>query len=90
VRSRFRPGFILLILFVFFSAGGSGLFASGKKEAAAAKDPVNPEWALCITAPDVSALPPSRQIIGDAALRNLADALMKLEFRLRGEDEYAY
>ena len=76
-------------LFLFF-CGGIGLFAFGNQETDEARGPVNTEWALCITAADVSGLPAGRKIIGDAAARSLAEAFAKLDFRLRGEEESAY
>lgn len=78
-----------VFLFLAFLPLGEGLFAFGKKEIPAA-DPLNAEWTLCITAFDVSALPATRQIMGDAVARNLAASLQKLDFRIRGDEEYAY
>ena len=90
MKSRFSLIILAFVfLFIFFS-GGSGLFAFGNREADDDKGPVNTEWTLCITAPDVSGLSPGRQIIGSAAARSLADAFMKLEFRLRREEESVY
>jgi len=86
MKSRFS---LILFSFFFFSSA-VGLFAFGKKDLDEDKIPVNAEWTLCITAPDVSGLHPSRQIIGAAAARSLADAFVKLDFRLRGAEESAY
>ena len=79
----------LLYLLVFLSAS-SGLFAAGKKEEPADPVPVNAEWVLCVTSPDVSALDLAWQITGTTVTKSLAASLSSLDFRLRGEDESAY
>ena len=83
---RFFPMIFLLALFL----PGEGLFAFGRKEAPAEAEPVNTEWVLCITDPDVSTLPVSRQISGTTVVRSLANTLSNLSFRFRGEEESAY
>jgi len=76
------------LLFLILSVGN--LAAFGKKDTAEKPAPVNAEWYLCITAIDTSELPLSRRVMGEIISRNLADAVSKLEFRFRGEDESLY
>ncbi|MDR1863934.1 MAG: hypothetical protein LBQ67_08440 [Treponema sp.] len=73
----------LLLLSAF-----SPLFASGKKEEA--PEPLNKEWTLCITAFDVSDLPPSRQILGGVLGREISKALKNVEHRFRSGAEAGY
>jgi hypothetical protein len=74
---------VLLLLLAF-----SPLFASGKKEEA--PEPLNKEWTLCITAFDVSGLPPSRQILGGVLMREISASLKNVEFRFRSGAETGY
>jgi len=83
-----RLSFVLLF-FVFLTAG-TDIFAFGRKQAEAAKTPLNPEWALCITAFDTSAMSPSWQTAGDTVTRNLVGVMQNLTFRSRGDEENAY
>lgn len=83
---RFSP--IIFFLFAFFRAGPF-LFASGGSEEPASQ-PVNTQFVFCVTALDISALPVSRQVTGDTVVRSLADALVNLSYRFRGEKETAY
>ena len=69
---------------------GPELNAFGKKEEIEVPKPVNPEWILCITEIDTSAMPMSQQIIGGMITKNLADSVSKLDFRFRGDDESDY
>jgi len=83
--------FLLPVFFLsLFLLAAVGLFASGKKEETAGKPPINSEWVLCITSPDVSDLPVERQITGNMAVNNLAGALRNVSFRKRGDEEAAY
>jgi hypothetical protein len=66
----------------------SQVFASGKKEAP--PEPLNKEWTLCITAFDVSGLPPSRQIFGEVLVREIAESLKNIERRFRTGAEAGY
>ena len=86
MKSHFRINafFLLILLFIH-----GKLFASGKRETVD-NAPVNTRWMLCITAPDVSGLPVTRQITGDMTARNLASMLQVLSFRLMEEEESAY
>ena len=86
MKSRLLVNVFSLLILLFIHGG---LSAFGKKETVE-NMPVNTEWTLCITAPDVSGLPVTRQITGDMAARNLARALKDLSFRQRGEEESAY
>ena len=79
---------MIILLLLFFA--GEGLFAFGRREAQEEKQPVNTEYVFCITAPDVSALPLSRQITGDTVIRDLAGTLSALSYRFRGEEEASY
>ena len=80
---------IIFLLFVFFAAAPS-LFAFGRGEEEAAPARVNPEYTLLITEFDVSGLPLARQLMAETVMRNLANSLDNIEFRLRGEDEIAH
>ena len=77
---------IVSLLFVF---AATSLFAFGRSEEPA-REPVNTEWILCVTALDVSALPQARQLMGDTVVRSLANTLANVSFRFRGEEEYIY
>jgi hypothetical protein len=74
---------VLLLLSVFSHA-----FASGKNEAA--PEPLNKEWTLCISAFDVSGLPPSRQVLGDVLVRAITESLKNVERRFRSGTESEY
>jgi hypothetical protein len=74
---------VLLLAAVF-----SPLYASGKKEAP--PEPLNKEWVFCITAFDVSGLPPSRQILGEVLAREIMESLSGVEHRFRTGAETAY
>jgi hypothetical protein len=78
----------VLLLLLFFCLASS-LYAGGKAEEAAA-DPLNKEWVLCVTAFDVSALPPSRRIVGEVLAVNLVSYLNDVSYRIRMSPEYAY
>ena len=82
--------FFSIFIFLLLCFSGEGLFASGRREAPDETVPVNTEYVFCITAPDVSALPLSRQIAGDTVVRSLARSLSSLDFRFRGEEESSY
>ena len=86
VQLRFRK----LLYLLFFLSASSGLFAAGKKEVPEDPVPVNAEWVLCVTSPDVSALDLARQITGTTVTKSLAASLSGLDFRLRGDEESAY
>jgi hypothetical protein len=75
----------MLIFIGFLSAG---VYAGAKSEPE--KEPRNPEWILGITAFDVSALPPARQVVGDLLLRNLVDGLNSIAYRVRVSQEYTF
>ena len=79
----------IVFFLLIFSCLDAELFAFGKKEAESVP-PVNTEWILCVTAPDVSGLPLTRQITGDNVARNLVRDLQHLSFRKRGGEEAAY
>ena len=86
MKKHFLSAVFFFLIFVF-SCGE--LFGRGKTEETESA-PVNTEWVLCITAPDVSGLPLSRQITGDMVSKNIARVLSGLNFRQRGEEESAY
>jgi hypothetical protein len=78
------PLFSIVLLFVFVLPA----FAKGSAEKAPV--PLNPEWNLCVTAFDVSAVPVSRQAIGDIMTRSLINAVHTLKQHNRSAEEYAY
>ncbi|MDR0472096.1 MAG: hypothetical protein LBH43_00230 [Treponema sp.] len=75
-----------LLILLFFSVGF--LYARGKAEEK--KAAINNEWTLCITAFDVSALPPSRRIIGDILARDLVNVLKSVDRRYRSNEEVSF
>ena len=79
----------IYFLFVFFAITPS-LFGFGRSEEAPAAALVSPDYTLLITAFDVSGLPLARQLMGETVMRNLANSLENISFRLRGEDEIAH
>ncbi|WP_041611632.1 PEGA domain-containing protein [Treponema primitia] len=79
--------FFAVFLFLFVLSVSA--WSKGKVEEAVI-DPLNPEWALCITALDVSALPPAQKILGELMVRNLAESLADLHHRIRVSEEFAY
>jgi hypothetical protein len=66
-----------------------GIFGKGKKDTEE-KPPLNAEWVLCVTAFDVSSLPPSQRATGEMMARGLVDALNSVDYRIRISREYAY
>ena len=85
--NRARVFAIVSILFMF--AVGS-LSAFGRREAAEIGPLVSSSYVISVTALDVSALPVSRQLMGDTVTRSLANALENVSFRFRGEEESIY
>jgi hypothetical protein len=67
----------------------SGLF-SGAKQEETEKKPRNPEWTLAVTAFDVSALPPSRRVVGDLLVKNLLNELNAISYRVRVSEEHTF
>jgi hypothetical protein len=65
------------------------VFGRGKTQEEA-KEPLNKEWTLCISAFDASSMPRGRQFIGDTLARDLVHALDRVERRERTTGEYAY
>jgi hypothetical protein len=74
---------------VCFFCSLAGLFAFGEADAGE-EEVQNKEWTLCITAFDVSALPASRRIVGEALVKNLVEILGSVERRYRLSEEYTY
>ena len=73
----------------FLLVCGVSLFARGKRE----EDKIesqNAEFTLCITAFDVSALPPGQQAMGAILQRELALDLGRIHYRQRSGDEIAH
>jgi hypothetical protein len=62
------------------------LSAKGKQEEEI-REPQNTEFTLCITAFDVSALPPSQQVLGTILQRELAQDLGRIHHRVRNDEE---
>ena len=77
-----RKIYFLLFFLVFSSA----LFALGKKEEEK-RESVNNEFILCITAFDVSRLPPGQQILGSVLQKELVLDLGRIHHRIRNGDE---
>jgi len=83
------PGKRPLSFLLFLALGALPAYSFGKAEEAE-KPPLFSEWVLCVTAPDVSALPPSRQILGDLLVRHLTDSFKRVDRRQRVLRESAY
>ena len=64
------------------------LWGAGQEETEVT--PGNPEWVLCVTAFDISALPEDRRIIGQVLSSRLVGALQEMEYRIRVSSEYAF
>jgi hypothetical protein len=79
----------MLRVFLCAFAASASLFAAPKQEEPEEK-PRNPEWTLTVTAFDVSALPPSRQVVGDLLTRNLVTNLNTIARRVRVSQEYTF
>ncbi|GHT53243.1 hypothetical protein FACS1894106_3850 [Spirochaetia bacterium] len=77
---------------IIFSLSLANIFASGKKDEVIDQPINNGEWALCITAFDVSALPPSRRMIGEVIQRELVASLNTVDHRerIKVSPEYAW
>jgi hypothetical protein len=84
-----RRFFFVLLFFVLLTAG-TEIFAFGRKQVEEEKAPINPEWTLCITAFDTSAMSPSWQTAGDTVTRNFVSVMQNLSFRSRGDEESSY
>ncbi|MDR0710691.1 MAG: hypothetical protein LBF77_11570, partial [Spirochaetaceae bacterium] len=67
----------------------SAVYGGGKTEETAAES-VNKEWVLCVTSFDVSALPPSRRIVGEVLSVSLVRYLNDISYRIRMSPEYTY
>jgi hypothetical protein len=77
-----------ICVFIFFPCEA---FGTGKQdEAETLVEPINTEWALCVTALDVSALSPARRIIGEVLQANITASLNEIDYRLRIFPEYTY
>ncbi|MDR2068604.1 MAG: hypothetical protein LBP71_01915 [Spirochaetaceae bacterium] len=79
----------MLCSLVFLLASVPAVFGRGKTQEEP-KEPLNPEWTLCISALDITKLSPGRQFIGDILARDLVYALTRVERRERSTPEYAY
>jgi hypothetical protein len=82
--------FILLFGTVVFAFFPHEAFGKGKAETETRPDPINTEWVFCVTALDVSALPPARRIIGEVLQANLVDSLKTVDYRIRIFPEYTF
>jgi hypothetical protein len=63
-------------------------YTKGNEEMTA--EPLNKEWALCITSFDVSSLSSSRRLMGDVILRDITASLKKVKTRYRKDGELSY
>jgi hypothetical protein len=87
-RQLSRPAFVLaLSLCALFPYTA---FGKGKVEETVPPDPVNTEWVFCITSFDVSALPPSRRILGEVLAAKIVDSLKSVDYRIRIFPEYTF
>jgi hypothetical protein len=82
--------FIFLVGAAVFALFPHRVFGKGKAESAVRPAPINTEWVFCVTAMDVSALPPARRIIGEVLQAKLVSSLKALEYRIRVFPEYTY
>jgi hypothetical protein len=80
----------MILRFLLFCAVVLPVYPRGKTETPEERQPLNPEWVFCITAFDVSALPPSQRIVGDILVRNLVTSLETVDHRIRISQEFAY
>jgi hypothetical protein len=74
---------------LIFLAAGAPSFARAKAEEEA-REPLNKEWVLAITAFDLASLSPADRITGEVMTRTLADSLNPVDRRIRVSREYAY
>jgi hypothetical protein len=81
----YKRFFLIGALVAFFLAP---LFGRGEPEAK--PEPLNPNWILCVTAFDTTALSASRKIMGDILIRDLAESLRAVEIRFRSGEEAEY
>jgi hypothetical protein len=77
------------VLLALFTVLILPLFAAGAPEEAALP-PQYAEWTVCITALDVSSLPPNRQILGNTLARRFNEALQTVASRQRSDEELNY
>jgi hypothetical protein len=77
----------VLVLAVFFLPS---LLCAGGKTETTEKQPLNSGWVLCVTDFDISALPLSRQSVGNVFTRSLVDTFKVLGRHIRLSPEYAY
>ncbi|GHV74919.1 hypothetical protein AGMMS49940_22210 [Spirochaetia bacterium] len=80
---------ILAPLFALFLTVSAPVFGKGKAEEAE-MDPLNPRWVLCISALDVSSLPPAQRVVGDIMVRRLVKSLTGVDHRVRVSEEEMY
>jgi hypothetical protein len=78
---------IFLAVFLF-SRAAAPVFSRAEAEAGAV--PINGEWVFCITAFDASALPPARRALGELLARNMYEALLDVDRRIRTAGEGSY
>ncbi|MDR2842274.1 MAG: PEGA domain-containing protein [Spirochaetaceae bacterium] len=78
--------FSFLTMFIFCFASVA-LHAKGKVEEIQYQ---NTDWTLCLTRFDVSAMPQSRQVLGETIIQNIVVNLLPAELKFRTPDEYAY
>jgi hypothetical protein len=77
-------GYCLLFLFLPALA-----FAKGKTDADET-DPLNKEWALTITAFDVSVLSENQGLVADLLMRDLVNSLKVVDYRIRLSEEQGW
>jgi hypothetical protein len=82
--------FILLFGAAVFVFSPREAYGKGKAEAGTRPEPINTEWVFCVTALDVSALPPARRVLGEVLAAGLVESLKAVDYRIRIFPEYTY
>ncbi|GHV76600.1 hypothetical protein AGMMS49942_14210 [Spirochaetia bacterium] len=78
-----------ITIFALLLAFSAPVFGKGKAQEEE-KDPLNPQWVLCISALDVSSLPLPQRVVGDILVRSLAKSLTDVDHRVRVSEEEMY
>ena len=79
-----------LYFLIMFLLGSGSVFASARQESTAAATPIDNDFVLSITAPNVSSLSVERQVVGDSVVRSFVNLLGNVEYRVRTDEEINY